>query len=345
MRPVIRFNFWISPILLAVALLILWSAVPAGAYAQSDDSQGLVRVGGGEHLTIGGLLQTDAYMGRADGDGFRVRSTRLRFGGQAETLQYAVQLEFASSSPLLDAFVGLPLSERVNLRAGVFKAPFSGEILTGRPDLLLAERARVVNNVAPGRDVGVSLKGTLLSDRLTATIGTFNGTPGLRALGTDPLLYVGRVQGQIPVGRGELEVGSNAGYSIDEALPLPTVGQSPRFSGTRVLFGVDARLDIDRWLLEGELDAAWLSPDNNPNTINPFGFYVTAGAVVQEGHQVLIRFDRYDPDAPGQPFPNQLTGGYNYKPTSMLRVLLNYQAPTSNLGDGTVTARLQVAIR
>jgi hypothetical protein len=42
---------------------------------------------------------------------------------------------------------------------------------------------------------------------------------------------------------------------------------------------------------------------------------------------------------------NQLTVGYNYDPTPMLRVLVNYQAATDDVSDGFVTARLQIALR
>ena len=137
-------------------------------------------------------------------------------------------------------------------------------------------------------------------------------------------------------------MGANAAYSIDDG--IATSGRSA-FSGRRVLYGVDARLDIERWMLAGEVDGASLDPDD-ASTASPCGFYVAGGATIQESHQVRARFDQYDPDVPAQTAPDdQLTVGYNYEPSSLLRVLLNYQAPTTALGEGFVTARLQVAIR
>jgi hypothetical protein len=50
--------------------------------------------------------------------------------------------------------------------------------LTPRPDILFAERARAVNNIAPNRQAGVTLSATLLPDRFSATVGAFNGTRG-----------------------------------------------------------------------------------------------------------------------------------------------------------------------
>jgi hypothetical protein len=67
---------------------------------------------------------------------------------------------------------------------------------------------------------------------------------------------------------------------------------------------------------------------------------------VAADHQLLARFDQFDPDVPAQAAPNdQLTLGYNYEPSSVLRVLLNYQTPVDDVGGGFLTARLQVALR
>ncbi len=301
-----------------------------------------VSVGGGDLLTIGGLLQTDLYLNRSDGDGFRARSTRLRFGGQAKDLQYVVQTEFSSSNVLLDAFIRLPITEKLRLTTGLFKTPFSAEILTGRPNILLAERARAVNAIAPGRQVGATLSAPLASDRLTVTAGAFNGTPGLQPKKNDNLLYTGRVTGRLSVGEGQLKLGTNAAYKIDRDYAF--AGRS-NFTGSRLLYGADASLVLNRWLVEGEVDGARLSPDGADDA-SPFGFYVTAGADVIENHQVLVRFDQYDPDFPNRNAPTDQVGiGYNYEPSSLLRVLLNYQTPVDALSDGVLTARLQVALR
>lgn len=73
----------------------------------------------------------------------------------------------------------------------------------------------------------MTLDGTLIPDRLTATIGAYNGTPGLQAAPNDPLLYVGRVTANVPVANGQFTIGSNAGYSNDEELPFQQFGEIP----------------------------------------------------------------------------------------------------------------------
>jgi phosphate-selective porin len=335
--------------LLLFGLLLLGLGTGPSALAQSSTG-GTVSVAGDGTLTIGGLLQTDAYLGGASGDQFRARSTRVRLGGQIDQLQYVVQTDFSSPSILLDAFARLPLTNRVRVRAGLFKTPFSAEFLTPRPDILFAERARAVNNIAPNRQAGVTLSATLLPDGLSATVGAFNGTRGLSPNDNDLFLYVGRLNGQVPVGETQLELGTNVGYSIDDDVALSALNR-PRFAGTRFLFGVDARLETGRWLVAGELNTAELDPRGVgiPSRLaptEPLGFYLAAGANVATEHQLLARFDQFDPDVPAQAAPDdQLTLGYNYEPSSALRVLLNYQTPLGEIGDGFLTARLQVALR
>lgn len=330
-----------SLLLLASSLCGLSS--PAAAQS-SDETGGVVRVGGGDALTIGGLLQTDAYLNRVQADGFRVRTTRLRLGGEARDLQYVVQTDFASPSVLLDAFARVPLSSEVRVTAGLFKAPFGAELLTGRPNLLFAERSRAANALPPGRQAGVTLAASLVPDRLTATAGAFNGVGGLQPNDNDHLLYVGRLDGTLPLGATTLDTGINAGYSVDDGVPRPGLGTP--FAGTRVLFGADARLTGPRWLLAGEVNGTQFDPDGPAEARTALGYYFAGGVDVAENHQLLARFDHYDPDVPGRTAPDdRVTLGHNYDPTPMLRVPLNYEALTTELGGGAVTARLQVALR
>lgn len=346
---------WLRPSVLArtlfvIGVLVLGTGALRPVAAQSADDSGAVSVAGGGTLTVGGLLQTDAYLGGSGPDQFRARSARLRLGGRVRSLQYVVQTDFASSSVLLDAYARLPLTNRLRVTAGLFKTPFSAEFLTPRPALLFAERARVVNALAPNRQAGVTLGGTLLPERLSARVGVFNGTRGLGPNDNDLFLYVGRLNGQLPLGPGQLEVGTNVAYSIDDDVALSDLGRSS-FAGTRFLFGVDARFETDQWLLAGELDTGELDPrgisiPGLSRTAEPVGLYLAAGANVAADHQLLARFDQFDPDVPAQATPDdQLTLGYNYDPSSTLRVLLNYQTPVDDISDGFLTARLQVALR
>jgi len=325
-------------VLALVALLCL----PAPIVAQ-DNPDGSVTIADGHSLRVGGLVQTDAYLAREAGNGFRARSARVRLGGEAPGLSYVIQTELVSSSVLLDALARVPLTNRVTLSGGLFKTPYSAEILKGRANLLFAERARIVNALAPARQVGTTLSAALLpDDRLTATVGTFNGTAGLQSNDNDLLLYVGRLATNVPVGPTELRVGANAAYSIDDDV---TVAGREGFSGRRFLVGGDVQLRSAWWLLEGEVHVADLDPDQpGSGTSSPFGYYVAGGADVAPRHQVVARYGYYDADDPaGASDEDNVTLGYNFDVSSTLRAQLNYRAPIEEVGDGFVTARLQVA--
>ncbi|WP_263788366.1 OprO/OprP family phosphate-selective porin [Salinibacter grassmerensis] len=340
------------------ALLIGLGAHPAAA--QSPGGAG-VTVGAGDALRVGGLVQADAYLGREAGpnDGFRARSARLRLGGQAEGLSYVVQTDFTSSSreapsSLLDAFVQVPLANRLRLRGGLFKTPYSAEFLAPRPRIRFAERARVVNALAPNRQAGVQLTGDLTAEasdaQVTATLGAFNGTRGLSTNDNENLLYLGRLTGSAPLGPGTLDVGASGGYSIDGQVSIPNTlpNTVSTFTGTRALFQADAQYETDRWLLAGALHAADLEYDDEDpatgiNSQSPFGYYATAGLNVADGHQVLARLEGYDPDSAGRTPDDQFVLGYNYDASSVLRVVVNYKASTEDVADGFFTGRLQVA--
>lgn len=343
--------FTLRRFVLGFVVLLLGGLVSHPVAAQSPGGTG-VTVGAGDALRIGGLVQADAAFGRKApfNDGFRARSVRLRLGGQAQGLSYVIQTDFTSSAPLLDAFVQVPLADRLRLRGGLFKAPYSAEFLASRPSLRFAERARVVNALSPARQAGVQLAGDLTADEsdaeVTATLGVFNGTRGLSTNDNDHLLYVGRLTGTVPLVPGTLDVGASGGYSVDAQVAIPNTATS--FNGTRVLGQVDAQYETGRWLFAGELHAADLDRDGpafpEAEAQSPFGFSATAGLNVAPEHQVLARFEGYDPDQPGTPSPDdRIVLGYNYDASSVFRVVVNYEASTEDLADGFLTGRLQVA--
>lgn len=332
---------------IGLAVVLCGMGLSQLAVAQSPGDTG-VTVGAGDALRVGGLVQADAYLGGNAGptDGFRARSTRLRLGGQAQRISYVIQTDFTSSSPLLDAFVQVPLADRLRLRGGLFKTPYSAELLTPRPRIPFAERARVINALAPARQAGVQLSGDLTTDDTavegTATLGAFNGTRGLSTNDNDHLLYLGRLTGTVPLGSGTLDVGASGGYSVDSRVTIPNTVSS--FSGTRLLVQADAQYETGQWLVAGEFHAADLDSDGPEASRSPFGYHATAGVDVAEGHQVLARLEGYDPDQPLQSAPDdQLVLGYNYDASSVFRVVVNYEASTEDLADGFFTGRLQVA--
>lgn len=343
---VIPFCMFRSPLihritLTAFLLFTFPSALPAQSPSPSDTT--FVSLLRGTELGIGALLQVDGMAGRDDApDSFELRVARLRFRGTAHRLQFFVQTDFNRAPAVLDTRLRVSVSEAVSVAAGLYKAPFSAELLLFRGDLPFLERSRVVNALAPRRQTGVSVRADLLPDRLRFEGGVFNGNGGrLRINDNNSFLYVGRLAGTLPVSdSGNLTIGANAAYSRDEAANLGVLPDP--FTGDRTVLGVDARLHWQQWLLAAEGITAWL--DAAGLMYQPSGYYVTVGHRLTDYHQVLFRVDAFDDDRSVTDEPAVLLAGYNFFWTPAAKLQINYSAPADNVTQGAVGARLQLAL-
>jgi hypothetical protein len=99
----------------------------------------------------------------ADGFAFKV-TAELASGGSA-TVQFA--------SSLRDAYVRW-MHEGFSVWAGQFKTPFSAQYITSLKDVETADRAGVVDALAPKRDIGI-MGDYDWRGRATASVGIFNG--------------------------------------------------------------------------------------------------------------------------------------------------------------------------
>ena len=75
---------------------------------------------------------------------------------------------------LFDAYVGARVRPWLELRAGKFKGPVGLERLQSQTDLVFIERA-FPTQIAPNRDVGVSVGGDLVGGRVRYDVGLFDG--------------------------------------------------------------------------------------------------------------------------------------------------------------------------
>lgn len=84
--------------------------------------------------------------------------------------------EFAGgSASVVDAYIDAKLDPAFKIRAGKYK-PFVGlERLQSGADIKFLERSYVTNAILPNRDVGVSLYGDVLGDKLSYAVGINNG--------------------------------------------------------------------------------------------------------------------------------------------------------------------------
>lgn len=135
---------------------------------------------GANSLRLRGLVQGDArfYFDDANAatDKFLLRRARLIFEGKfSERFNYVVQPEFAGSTvSILDAYVNTAITPAVNVQVGRFKTPVGLEQLQSDPVAFFNERS-IATNLAPNRDVGVQLFGSVAQQRLGYQVSVTNG--------------------------------------------------------------------------------------------------------------------------------------------------------------------------
>ncbi len=291
-----------------------------------------------EYLSIGMVLQVvgDGQIERtfAGNNGFNISNMRISVSGKLDHhFGYFLQTNFIKSPAILDAKFQYQLSRGFNIDAGLFKAPFSKEFLTGATAIDMVNRSQVVSALVPGRQVGVQFSGWLSpQNSIQYSAGIFNGN-GFAQNNNDNgnFLYAGRVTFFPNIFKSEananVEIGVNAAYSVDRRASIAGLA----FQGKRALVGADARLDINNILIAAEYLHANLNFDTN-NIIpdkTPEGYHITGGYLFHEQHQILLRFDHFNTD--GISTDNDwIVLGYNFWPSSTAEIQLNYTVDTDN---------------
>ena len=146
----------------------------------SDGRFEIASADGANSLRLRGLVQADArfYFDDANAaqDQFLLRRARLIFEGKfAERFNYVIQPEFAGSTvSILDANVSTAITPDLNVRLGRFKTPVGLEQLQSDPVAFFNERS-IATNLAPNRDVGAEVFGTVATKRLSYQVAVTNG--------------------------------------------------------------------------------------------------------------------------------------------------------------------------
>jgi phosphate-selective porin OprO/OprP len=92
-----------------------------------------------------------------------------------EVFEARVMTDFAEGRvQLFDAYVGARVLPGLQFRAGKFKGPISLERLQSQTDLVFVERA-FPTQIAPNRELGLSVGGDLLGGRVRYDVGLFDG--------------------------------------------------------------------------------------------------------------------------------------------------------------------------
>lgn len=141
-------------------------------------------------LRIRSVIQADgrAYIDESleQQDTFLIRRARLYIEGTiADMIDYRLMPDFAGSQVVLfDAWVNLRPWQWLQLRGGKFKSPFGLERLQAEQNLVFVERG-LTSDLAPDRDVGITLHGDIAHETFSYELAIVDGAPDGGSVDTD----------------------------------------------------------------------------------------------------------------------------------------------------------------
>ncbi len=179
------------------------AAKSAPVVAVNDKGASFRSAEGDYEIRLRGLLQGDARFFVDDrqqpqNDTFLLRTARPTIeGALGKLVAFRFTPEFAGdSASIVDAYADLRFDPAYTLRVGKFTSPVGLERLQSSSALAGVERA-LPSELAPNRDIGAQLQGTLAGGKASYALGVFNGTvDGRDAVTGNPdneLEYAGRV--------------------------------------------------------------------------------------------------------------------------------------------------------
>ena len=161
---------------------------------------GFASADGKNEIKFRGLVQTDGRIfsngandvrsrsrnraGLLDADGFNdandtalLRRVRPTLEGKIDgTYAFRFTPEFAGgSASVVDAYTDANFNPAFNVRAGKFKSAVGLERLQSGGDIKFVERSYVTNAILPNRDLGISLYGDVLANKVNYNLGLVNG--------------------------------------------------------------------------------------------------------------------------------------------------------------------------
>lgn len=230
------------------------------------DDHPCFRVGNLLVVGVTAVVQTDWWRSDVpygDTEEILIRDVARRRIGFTARLMDGVELrmerEFADKKePWRDRYVNVRPFEALQLRAGSFKLPFSQDENTPSDELRFVSHSQAATLLAPGRDRGVMLHGTIAARRLGYEIGVFDHDGRNVRTGETGRVYGDRtLAGRVTVrpwrpeasGRGELR-GSVAFTSseIPEGFPslnARTVLDVPYYSSKVFVNGHQRRIGAE----------------------------------------------------------------------------------------------------
>ena len=277
--------------LVPVALLHLAPALRAQAPSSSPPS-----------VKLSGYIQgRETYQENVGLVGSINRARLAAAGAVRGNVAWRIQGEFRTGSvgtgrasvSLQDAYIRWTRNT-LGVQLGQFKTPFTREFITSLAEVETADRATVVDSLAPKRDIGV-MADYALGGRATLTAGVFNGEGQNVTANTDSsLMGVARVTYRpIPY----LVLGANA----------------VRYFADSTRYGVDANVESPWIILRGE----YIGQHRDAGAEDDKGWYALAAAPLRPWLQPLFKYEWFDRPgiAPAGTLKNRAwTAGVNLYP-------------------------------
>jgi Phosphate-selective porin O and P len=256
-----------------------------------------------------------------------INRARLSAAGSVSgEISWRIQGEFRTgnvgtgqaSVALQDAYVRWTRGA-LGVQLGQFKTPFTREFLTSLPEVETADRAFVVDTLAPKRDLGV-MADYAVGGRAMLQVGLFNGDgQNVTANRDSSLLGITRLT-----------------YRV---IPFLALGANvARYFADSTRYGVEVNLESPWGVLRGE----YLGQDREAGGDDAAGWYVLAAAPVTPWLQPLAKYERFERGASDAVPLKAWTVGANIRPWGRsTRFTLEYISRTA--GDPGVSRSLGIA--
>jgi hypothetical protein len=250
---------------------------------------------------------------------FDVRRARLDLRGKFSRVDYRLQLEFAGSPKVLDAYLAWKVAPFLTVQAGQFKLPFSLENPYSPVGLETIDNSMVITYLvgyddvsgirSNGRDIGLAINGGFLPRAgghriITYNLGIFNGS-GINTTDNNRSKDFSGILEVHPINAITLSGSFYRGFT-------PTI---PGNDHERQRGALGVRYADARYLLRAEFIHA-----TTGDGVNDYqdGYYIVGGYFICPNVlQVVAKYDRFCSNV-------NYTLGCNYSPLNNLRLMLNY---------------------
>lgn len=273
---------------------------------------------------VSGFLNMRYQWDGADrSNSFDIRRARVSLKGDlVPALDYCLQVEFAGSPKILDAYIRYKVARQFNVQAGEFKIPFSMENAYSPTALETAENSMAISRLcnysdisgtaSNGRDVGIALYGGFWKKEgynvLDYEAGVFNGS-GINV----------RDDNKAKDFSGRLTVNPTRHLSLSGSFYHGTFGKQSEATHNRTRVAAGIRWEDERLLVRSEYIYGKTSGMKSE------GVYAVAGYFVHPKFQPVLKYDFFRLDrSDASTKDNYYLVGLNYYPFTFMRLQANY---------------------